>query len=64
MRKARWAGLAFSPVVEGKVLPHHPFDPVAPPESADIPVIISTTLEDAALALTNFDLDDVGLKRC
>ncbi len=53
----------FAPVVEGKVLPHHPFDPVAPPESADVPVIISTTLEDAALALTNFDLDDAGLKR-
>ncbi len=53
----------FAPVVDGKVLPHHPFDPVAPPESADVPVIISTTLEDAALALTNFDLDDAGLKR-
>jgi para-nitrobenzyl esterase len=52
----------FAPVVEGAVLPHHPFDPVAPPESAGIPVIISTTLEDAALALTNFDLDDAGLK--
>jgi len=53
----------FGPVVDGKILPHHPFDPVAPPESADVPVIISTTLEDAALALTNFDLDDAGLKR-
>jgi para-nitrobenzyl esterase len=52
----------FAPVVEGHVLPHHPFDPVAPPESADVPVIISTALEDAALALTNFDLDDAGLK--
>ncbi len=52
----------FSPVIEGSVLPHHPFDPVAPPESADVPVIISTTLEDAALRLTNFDLDDAGLK--
>jgi para-nitrobenzyl esterase len=52
----------FGPVVAGDVLPHHPFDPVAPPESADVPVIISTTLEDAALALTNFDLDDAGLK--
>lgn len=53
---------ASSPVVEGKVLPHHPFDPVAPPESADVPIIVSTTLEDAALSLTNFDLDDTGLK--
>src|SRR5258707_1247784 len=25
---------AFAPVVDGTVLPHHPFDPVAPPESA------------------------------
>ncbi|HEY6968427.1 MAG TPA: carboxylesterase/lipase family protein [Candidatus Angelobacter sp.] len=52
----------FSPVVEGNVLPHHPFDPVAPPESADVPVMISTTLEEASLTLTNFDLDDAGLK--
>jgi para-nitrobenzyl esterase len=48
--------------MEGSVLPHHPFDPVAPPESADVPVIVSTTLEDAALRLTNFDLDDAGLR--
>ena len=52
----------FSRVVDGTVLPHHPFDPVAPPESADVPVIISTTLEDSALALTNFNLDEAGLK--
>ncbi len=52
----------FSPVVDGTVLPHHPFDPVAPTESADVPVIISTTLEDSALALTNFNLDEPGLK--
>jgi para-nitrobenzyl esterase len=55
-------GGGFGPVVDGTILPHHPFDPVAPPESADVPVIISTTLEDAALALTNFNLDEAGLK--
>src|SRR5215468_564828 len=54
------AGLA--PVMDGTILPHHPFDPVAPPESADVPMIISTTLEDAALSLTNFNLDEAGLK--
>ena len=48
---------ASRPVMDGKYLPHHPFDPVAPPESRDVPVIISTTLEDAALRLTNWDLD-------
>jgi para-nitrobenzyl esterase len=52
----------FAPVMEGTILPHHPFDPVAPPESADVPMIISTTLEDAALGLTNFNLDETGLK--
>jgi para-nitrobenzyl esterase len=53
----------FAPVVkEGTGLPHHPFDPVAPEESADVPVIISTTLEDGALGLDNFDLDEDGLK--
>lgn len=56
-------GATFTPVVDGKVLPHHPFDPTAPPESADVPVVISTTLEDAALRLTNFDLDEAGLKK-
>jgi len=52
----------FAPVMDGTILPHHQFDPVAPPESADIPVIISTTLEDAALSLTNFNVDEAGLK--
>lgn len=55
------SGGNFRPVAAGKVLPHHPFDPAAPMESADVPVIISTTLHDAALRLTNFDLDEAGL---
>ena len=55
------AGGAFTPVMDGRYLPHHPFDPAAPPESRDVPVIISTTLEDAALRLTNWDLTDSGL---
>jgi para-nitrobenzyl esterase len=57
------ATASFTPVVDGTVLPHNPFDPTAPPESADVPVVISTTLEDAALALTNFDLTEDGLKK-
>jgi para-nitrobenzyl esterase len=54
-------GIGFTPVMDGHYLPHHPFDPSAPPESRDVPVIISTTLEDAALRLTNWDLSDAGL---
>jgi para-nitrobenzyl esterase len=51
----------FTPVMDGAYLPHHPFDPSAPPESRDVPLIISTTLEDAALRLTNWELSDAGL---
>ena len=57
------AGVQFSPVVGSDALPHHPFDPVAPPESAEIPVIIGTTLDDAALSMTNWDLTEDGLKQ-
>jgi para-nitrobenzyl esterase len=53
---------SFTPVVDGTILPHHPFDPAAPPESASVPIIISNTLEDAALGLTNFDLSEDGLR--
>jgi para-nitrobenzyl esterase len=52
----------FAPVVDGAVIPRHPFDPTAPEVSADVPIIVSTTLDDAALGLTNFDLDEAGLK--
>jgi len=62
MLEAQTGIAGFSPVMDGAILPHHPFDPVAPPESADVPMIISTTLEDAALSLTNFNLDEAGLK--
>jgi para-nitrobenzyl esterase len=54
-------GATFGPVHDGKYLPHDPFDPVAPPESLSVPIIVSTTLEDAALNLTNFGLDETGL---
>lgn len=33
----------FGPVVDGKVLPAHPFDPVASQVSADVPVIVGYT---------------------
>ncbi|HXA37806.1 MAG TPA: carboxylesterase family protein [Phenylobacterium sp.] len=52
----------FSPVIGTDALPNHPFDPAAPAVSANVPIIVSTTLEDAALGLTNFDLTEAGLK--
>jgi len=53
----------FTPVLDGTHLPRHPCDPDAPEESADIPLIVSTTREDASLFFDNFALDEAGLRR-
>lgn len=60
--QASLRGTQFSPVIGTDALPHHPFYPEAPPESVEVPVIISTTLDDAAIGLNNFDLTEEGLK--
>ncbi len=39
----------FGPVVDGAILPHHPFDPVAPAISKDKPLIVGTNRDE-----TNF----------
>lgn len=54
---------AFSPVVDGVAIPRHPFDPDAPAISAQVPMIVSTTLDERAYRQVNFDLDEVGLLR-
>ncbi|MBV8515733.1 MAG: carboxylesterase/lipase family protein [Acidobacteria bacterium] len=38
--------LGFAPVVDGKILPVHPYDPTAPAISADIPVLVGTVLNE------------------
>jgi len=43
--------LRFRPVVDGEHLPAHPFDPIAPPTAAEIPVLIGTNKDEAALFL-------------
>lgn len=53
--------VSFAPVLDGVIFPRHPFEPNAPESSADVPIIVSSTLDDAALGLTNFDLDMDGL---
>jgi para-nitrobenzyl esterase len=39
-------GMNFGPVVDGKTLPHDPFDPAAPEESANVPLLIGTVEEE------------------
>jgi para-nitrobenzyl esterase len=45
--------LGFVPVVDGSILPAHPFDPQASPLSADVPMIVGTTLNEFANALNH-----------
>lgn len=51
----------FRPVVDGRVLPHHPFDPDAPHLSRDIPLLIGTADTEQTFFLgadpSNFVLD-------
>ena len=52
---------AFAPVVDGIALPRHPWAPDAPDISADVPMIISTALDERAYRMADFDMDEAGL---
>ena len=43
--------MPFNPVVDGHYLPAHPFHPVAAPTAAEIPLIIGSNRDEAALFL-------------
>ena len=41
------------PVVDGRLIPALPFDPAAPAESAEVPLLVGTVLNEANMALWN-----------
>lgn len=45
----------FGPVVDGSLLPGHPFDPAAPAVSDDIPVMVGGTRDESAIFLAPDD---------
>lgn len=45
--------LYFGPVMDGDLLPRHPFWPDAPPQSADIPMVIGNTRDETRAFLGN-----------
>jgi para-nitrobenzyl esterase len=47
-------GVVLAPVVGNRYLPAHPFDPVAAPTAADIPLLIGTNRDENALTLAGF----------
>lgn len=57
----------FSPVVEGVVLPQHPYFPEPTPEATDIPMLICSTMNESSpnradAAIENITLDEVKEK--
>src|SRR5258708_34916511 len=58
-------GVRVAPVVDGKVIPENPFEPVATPLSAGVPVIVGyTRTERTVYEIDNADygqLDEAGL---
>jgi para-nitrobenzyl esterase len=51
----------FRPVLDGAFLPRIPFASASPPESADVPMIIGTTLHDRSNLFENYDVDEAGV---
>jgi para-nitrobenzyl esterase len=58
--------MGYSPVVDGHVLPDHPFDPVATPLSAKIPLLIGCNQFETTLFYladrSSFSLTDAALR--
>jgi para-nitrobenzyl esterase len=67
MSMANRRRLGFNPVVDGNALPTHPFDPVAPQVSANVPLMIGTNLHETTLFFAFFPwfdtLDEAGLRQ-
>jgi len=58
------ANRGFGPSVDGDIIPKSPFDPAAPEVSADVPMIVGYTREDAGIRnLSDSPLTEDGLKQ-
>jgi len=56
----------LQPVVEGHILPAHPFDPVGPALSANVPFMVGSTRNEASASINNAaieNIDEEGLKK-
>jgi para-nitrobenzyl esterase len=53
------AGFGWGPTVDGRILPDHAFDPVAPAQSAKVPLMVGTVLNEFTTALGNPALEQM-----
>jgi para-nitrobenzyl esterase len=58
-------GLArgFSPVVDGSILPQHPYDPAAAPTAAGVPMIISSVQNEQSVSWMDAALESITLEQ-
>lgn len=58
-----WGMLVATPVVDGRALPFHPFDPEAPAVSDDVPLLAGSTRHETTMMLSDesFAADEVSL---
>ncbi len=52
--------LGFGPVVDGKIVTRHPFDPDAPGTAASVPMLIGTVLNEQSPSMINPDLESMS----
>ena len=51
----------FSPVVDGTILPQHPYDPEAAPTAANVPMIISSVQNEMSMSWADASLESITL---
>ncbi|PSR55267.1 carboxylesterase [Adhaeribacter arboris] len=61
MKAAGKRGGNWAPVADGNFLPQHPFDPVASPLSADVPLILCSTLNESSPSRSDASLENITL---
>ena len=59
----RPARAASARVVDGKILPQHPYSPDAAPTAADVPMIICSTLNEQSPSWQDSSLENITLTR-
>jgi para-nitrobenzyl esterase len=59
MVRSAAARLGFSPVVDGRIVTRHPFDPDAPDISSNVPMIIGTVLNEMSPSMSNPALESM-----
>jgi para-nitrobenzyl esterase len=53
----------FAPVVDGNILPQHPYDPEAAPTAANVPMIISSVENEQSPSWTDSSLESITMEQ-